>query len=100
MLTLPKCYKPKKCAIEEIYDMEKYVLDKLYSLLSTFEIAELDDLWKEKKKEAFKATKKIEDEPEASNDMDEIEENFVRRLMKGSRKCKGIQLWNNWSVCF
>lgn len=89
MLTLPKCYKPKKYAIEESHDMEKYILDHLYGLLSAFEIAELDDLQKGKKEVAFKATKKSEDELEASNDMDEIEANFVRILKKGSRKYEG-----------
>lgn len=80
MLTLPKSYKPKKYAIEESHDMDKYTLDHLCGSLSVFEIVDLDELQKEKKCVAFKASKKIEDEPESSNDMDELEANFVRRL--------------------
>lgn len=44
---------------------------------------------KEKKGAAFKVTKNIEDEPKASNEMDEIESNFVRRLNKGAKQYKG-----------
>lgn len=89
MLTLCKCYKPKKYGIKECHDMGKYTLDQLYFSLYTFDIVELDDLQKEKKYVAFKYSTKIEGEPKSSNEMDEIEANFVRRLLKGSKNYKG-----------
>lgn len=53
---------------------------------------------KQKKDDRFKASRKIEDEPESNNDMDEIEANFVRNLKKGSRNYKG-KLPSNCSNC-
>lgn len=65
-------------------------MDQFYSSLSAFKIVELDDnLWKENKETIFKATKKTENEPKESNDINEIEANFVRKLKKGFGKYIG-----------
>lgn len=85
--TLPNCYEPKKYAIEESHDMDKYTLDQIFATLFTVEIAQLNDQCNEKKEITFKITKKI-DELETSNHMDEVEANFVRRWKKGSKKHK------------
>lgn len=42
-----------------------------------------------KKEDAFKASKKNEDELKRSNCLDNVEENLMRRPRKGSRKYKG-----------
>lgn len=86
MRMLSKSYKPKKFSIKESHYMDKYTLDQLIGVLSSFKISKPGELCNEKKEATFKVTKKIEDEPESSNadDMDEVEEKFVRRLKKGS----------------
>lgn len=84
LLILPKPYKPKRFVIEESHDLDKYTLDQLLSSLSSFEIFEMDDIKKEEV--ALNVSKKPKDELEASEEMDELEENFIRRLQIGTKK--------------
>lgn len=57
--TLPKCYKPKKCVVEEFHDMSKYNLDKLYGSLSAIEILEFSDQHNERRKKHLKLPRRL-----------------------------------------
>lgn len=68
------------------HDLDKYIIDQLLGSLSTFKILEIADIKREWKEVAFNVSKIVEDELEASENMGEIEENFVRRLKRETRK--------------
>lgn len=80
LLTLLKPYNPKKCVIEECYDLDKYTIEQLLGSLSTYKISEMKDIKRERKEVAFNISKMTKDESEASKNMDEIEANIVKRL--------------------
>jgi hypothetical protein len=80
--SLPDRFNPKVSTIEELNDLKALEFDQLLGTLTTYEMRIVKD--KPTSREAsFKADKNEDSEP------DEIEEKFVRRLKKGSRKYKG-----------
>lgn len=86
LLTLPKTYKPNKCVIEECHDLDKYTIDQLLGTLSAYEIVEMENIKRERKEVAFNVSNLAKDELEASENLDEIEEKFVRILKRGNGK--------------
>lgn len=50
MLTLTKPYKPKKCATKEFHDLNNYLIDQLIGTLSTFQIGDMEEIKREKKR--------------------------------------------------
>jgi hypothetical protein len=80
--SLPNRFNPKVSAIEELNDLKTLPIDQLLGTLTTYEMRISKD--KSTTREAsFKVEKNIDSE------LDEIEEKFVRRLKKGSRKYQG-----------
>ncbi|XP_059073824.1 uncharacterized protein LOC131874458 [Cryptomeria japonica] len=74
-----------KFAIEESHDLDKYTLDQLVNSLFAFENVEMDGIKKERREVALNISKKPKDKPEASEEMDELEAKFVRRLKRGTK---------------
>lgn len=89
MLSLPKPYKPKKCAIKECHDLDKYTIDQLLGILYTYKIIEMEDIERERKEATFNVSNIVEDDKKESENLNEIKTNFVRRLKRGTRKYKG-----------
>jgi hypothetical protein len=80
--SLPDRFNPKVSAIEELNDLKTLEFDQLLGTLTAYGMRIVKD--KPTSREAsFKANKNEDSEP------DEIEENFVKRLKKGSGKYKG-----------
>jgi hypothetical protein len=80
--SLPDRFNSKVSAIKEIVDLKTLTLDQLLGTLTAYEMRITKG--KSTSREAsFKVEKNID------SDIDEIEENFVRRLKKGSGKYKG-----------
>jgi hypothetical protein len=75
-------FKPKVSAIEELNNLKTLSIDQLLRTLTGYEMRIIKD--KSITREiSFKANKNIDSE------LDDIEENFVRRLKKGSGKYQG-----------
>jgi hypothetical protein len=80
--SLPDRFNPKVSSIEELNDLKALAFDQLLGTLTAYEMRIGKD--KSTTREAsFKEDKNEEYEP------DEIEEKFVRRLKKGSKKYQG-----------
>jgi hypothetical protein len=80
--SLPDRFNPKVSAIEELNYLKTLGFDQLLGTLTAYEMRIVKD--KPTSREAsFKEDKNEDSEP------DEIEEKFVKRLKKGSRKYKG-----------
>jgi hypothetical protein len=80
--SLPDRFNSKVSAIEEISDLKMLTLDKIIGTLTSYEmrITKGKSITREA---SFKVEKNTD------SNIDEIEENFVRRLKKGSGKYKG-----------
>jgi hypothetical protein len=80
--SLPDRFNPKFYAIEEPNDLKTLFIDQLLVTLIAYEMRISKDKYTTRE-ESFKEDKNEDSEP------DEIEENFVRRLKKGSGKYEG-----------
>jgi hypothetical protein len=80
--SLPDRFNSKVSAIEEITDLKTLTLDQLLGTLTSYEM--IITKGKSTTREAYFKAKKNTD-----SDIDDIEENFVRRLTRGSEKYKG-----------
>jgi hypothetical protein len=75
-------FNPKVSSIEEINDLKALAFDQLLGMLTSYEMRIVKDE-PTSREASFKADKNEDSEP------NKIEEKFVRRLKKGSRKYKG-----------
>ena len=80
--SLPDRFNSKVFAIEEIVDLKTLTLDQLLGTLTAYEMRITKG--KSTTREAY-----FKVEKNTNSNIDEIEENFVRRLKKGSGKYKG-----------
>jgi hypothetical protein len=80
--SLPDRFNPKVFSIEELNDLKTLEFDQILGKLTAYEMRIVKD--KPTSREASSKADKNED-----SKPDEIEENFVKRLKKGSNKYKG-----------
>lgn len=86
--TLPESYSDKISVIEETYDPTKFTREQLFDTLTAFETRKFGRD-KAKPETTFKASK-VADEDSDDESLDEMEENFMRKLKRGTDKYKGM----------
>jgi hypothetical protein len=91
--TLPSRFDPKISAIEEMKDLDSLTMDELHGILTTYEMRTVQEN-PSKHEVTFKASKGTSSKGHQTYDSSEEEsdaeeENFVRRLKKGTGKYKG-----------
>lgn len=86
LLILPKPYNSMRCAIKESLDLDNCIIDQLLRLLAAYEICMREEIKRERKETTFNVSKMAEDEPQESENMDEIKQKFMRRLKGGTKK--------------
>ncbi|XP_059068363.1 uncharacterized protein LOC131858901 [Cryptomeria japonica] len=84
LMTLPVSYNDKNSMIEETYDPKKFNKEQLFGSLTAFKVR-IFGKDKDKSETAFKA---FEDSLNDEESLDEVEENFMRKLKKGTDKYK------------
>ena len=86
--SLPSRFNPKVSAIEETVDWETLTMNQLLGNLTAYEMR-LPQKKPSPREVAFKTEKKKEEEGDICSFSDEEEENFVKKLDRGSGKYKG-----------